>query len=298
MTSRRYSCLAAVVVALVLGGLAWIFLPGLGTARPYFVLAAAAGGACLGWKVGREVMRKRWAELRVVARVRKELGLKYERKVSERRMRRYFSLPLLDAQGWRRFRHVMSGPAGKGSVLLFDCDLVSDRKYLSRTVVLFPDVGLPEFELHPRRFWEFLSKRVRVRFYPEELPDDRGQRIIRAFMAWYTVEALEEGEVRRLFSTEKVSFFIWHPGWEVQSYGGHLLLCKDRKKVPLQQRPALFREALALAGLFHPPLCPEDPWAGRATPTPWRIRQKPARFKDRARPGPGPASDDRFVGFE
>jgi hypothetical protein len=296
VTSRRYSCLAAAVVALVLGGLAWIFLPGLGTARPYFVLAAAAGGACMGWKVGRHEMRKRWAELRVVARVRKELNLDYQRDVPERRMRRYFSLPLLDAQGWRRFRHVMSGPAGEGSVLLFDYEPYGQETNTSRTVILFPDVGLPEFEMRPRRVWDFLGKGIR--FHPEELPDEAGQELMRSFTGSYLVEALEEEEVRRLFSMEKIAFLVGHPGWKVQSYTGHLAMYKGRKKVPLQERPALFREALALARLFHPPLCPEDPWGGRTMPAPWRIRQKPARFKDRSRPEPGPASDERFVGFE
>jgi hypothetical protein len=298
VTSRRLLWLSAGVGALALGGPAGILVMAsedTGT-WPFFLIAVALG-ACVGWKTAWKEMRKRWAELRVVARIGKELGLACERSVPEKRMRRYFALPLFDMlHGWRRFRHVMSGPVGEGSVLLFDYEPVSPQNNAARTVILFPDVGLPEFEMRPRKVWHFLGKGLH--FHPEELLDEFGRQLMRQFSSAYTVEAMEEEAVRGLFSMEKVALLAGHPGWVVQSYGGHLLLCKGRKKVPLQERPALFREGLALAGLFHPPLCPEDPWGGRATPAPWRIRQKPTRFKDLPRPGPGPSSDDRFVGFE
>jgi hypothetical protein len=286
MTSRRFGGLSTALVALALGALVWLMAAASGVPGGYSVLLAlVAVGAYLDWKHRQYERHQRWADLRVVARVRKELGLAYERNLPEKRMRRYFSLPLFDSRS--SFGHLMSGPAGEGRVLLFD--------YRGRTVILFPDVGLPEFELRPPRRWGFLGQPVR--FDPEELPDEVGRQLMRFFTRFYTVESPNEGEVRPLFSREKVCFFVGHPGWEVQSYAGHLLLFKGRKKVPLGLRPALFREALALARQFHPPLCPECPWAGRTVPASWGIQLKPARFKG-PRPMPGPSRDERFVSSE
>jgi hypothetical protein len=302
MTSRRSGCLLAVLTALFLGGQAWAILWGLTALFCPIValaitaggtLAAAAGGACMGWKAGRHEVLKRWADLREVAHVRKELGLDYERNLPEWQMRRFFPLPLFDSPVSRKFGHVMSSTAGEGRVLLFGYEPTISRG----PVILFPDVGLPEFELHPRKWWDFQGKGLR--FDPEELPDEAGQELMRSFTGSYLVEALEEEEVRQLFSMEKVAFLAGHPGWEVQSYAGHLAMYKGRKKVPLQKRPALFREALALARLFHPPLGTDDgPWARRAGPSAGQIQTKPSRFGNSPHPGPGPASDGRFVNSE
>jgi hypothetical protein len=309
MTSRRFGGLSTALVALALGVLVCFVAAAAGAPGGLpFTLAVIAVWSYLAWRNTREETHNPyWEELRVRRRVREELGvvlhrveadqalrarvreelrLDYERKVPAKRMRRYFSLPLFDSRS--SLGDVMSGRAGEGQALLFD--------YRGRTVILFPDVGLLEFELHPPRRWDFRGQGVG--FDSEELLDEAGRQLMRDFTRSYTVEALEGEEVRRLFSMEKVAFLAGHPGWEVQSYGGHLLLCKGRKKAPLQERPALFREALALASLFHPPLGAEGPWAGRAGPSAGQIQTKPSHLGDSPRPGPGPASDGRFVSSE
>lgn len=251
MRRRSYVTLWAVLFALTVGGPVFLFVALVTPTRTGFLVAEAVtlAGAILGGLVGWHDHVRRWAKVRLVVRVRRELGFEYRAKVPPKELEPFRSLHLFQSH-----RHIpatdwMQGFWHGESVLLFDF-VISGGSQATRTagqaVVLFPEsaAGFPVFHLRPRNpLRDFLGDDVS--FDAAAVEEGEQRQSIERFTKSYVVVSQDEAGVRHHFTASVLHVLADQTGWVIESDGRHLMVMRA-EDTPLGERPAYLEKAFAL----------------------------------------------------
>lgn len=220
-----------------------------------------AGGAIGG--VVRDSLRRRGEvqQSSMAVTTADDLGLAYTPAVGRPAAR----LPCFER--WSRGKDGNTGEIGGVPVSVFDMTecVPSDEgnSYPSRTVVLLPVAGPPEFTATPRwlggRFAHAFGFGA-MTFDPSAAPADDAE-VVRRFGRAVRIEApgdpgplepataethARETAVRRLFSPALMAALLDHPGWSFQADGEWLACWRGNEVRPAGERPEMMADAGAI----------------------------------------------------
>ncbi len=246
--------------------------------------AFVAAGAALGWTIGR------WRALRArnlrrgVGEIGEASGLEFVDGADDLAEQYAGEAPDSLFPHWHSADNRLRGTARGLDVEVFD---LTDRhvsesseggtseRLTSRTVVLLPGIGLPDFELRGRGLLTRVERLAGVEgltFDPSGLgPDDA--EAVSAFVRIYRIdvpgglEVIDDRLVRRLFPVEVLRALASDPGWSARCRGGDLAMWRGwsgggasislngvpipiptkSRIVPAGERPALVERAETIA---------------------------------------------------